>query len=118
MNAEIFVGEQHARGDQGAYSPGQIAANVTIQKNKISTQNAQGRGVVLGYGVSGVTIDSNQLDGCAAACQSPVIRIEEVGTENLAITNNHQDAQFHSTYIYLGHVGPYTISGNDMLVHQ
>jgi hypothetical protein len=118
MNAEIFVGEEYASRDTGDYAPGQIVANVTIQKNKIATQNSRGRGVFLGYGVSGVSIDSNQLDGCAKACQSPVIRIEEVGTENLTVTNNHQDSQFHSTYIYLGKIGPYTVSGNDMLVHQ
>ncbi|HEY3930587.1 MAG TPA: glycosyl hydrolase family 28-related protein [Candidatus Koribacter sp.] len=114
MNSEIFVGEQYAEN----WNPGDVASDITVQANTVSSQNAQGRGVVVGYGTARVTIDNNELSGCASACIAPVIRIAETGTDTLSVTNNHQDKQFATTYIYLGKIGPYTVSGNDMLVHQ
>ena len=117
MNSEILVGEEYA----AAWKPGDVVSDITVQGNTITSQNAQGRGVVVGYGASRVTIDANQFSGCGgtAACAYPnkaVIRIEEVGTETLTITNNKDDKKYPATYIQLGDVGPYTISGNDMIV--
>ena len=118
MNAEIFVGEQYSQGDQRTYAAGDTASEITIKNNLIRSRNSQGRGISLGYGVARVTIDGNRLNGCAKICEDPVIRIEELGTADLTITNNHQDKQFRTAYIYIGDVGPYTVAGNDMQVHH